>query len=140
MYNVPQRSVEQEDPKSDHFYAVLNNQDGQSIYGPGNAQEPVYNVLEETGSVRETPFQSYGSIRPDQPVYHAGNNVAERTYNVLEDPDLENAESPNEHGTFSTQGPIYNTLEEPYSGKYYKTSCNYECTSEPVYNVLEEET
>ena len=89
MYNVPQRSVEQDDPKSDHFYAVLNDQDGQSIYGPGNVQEPVYNVLEETGSVRETPFQSYGSIRPDQPVYHAGNHVAEPTYNVLEDPDLE---------------------------------------------------
>ena len=57
MYNVPQRSVEQDDPKSDHFYAVLNDQDGQS--------------------------------RPDQPVYHAGNHVAEPTYNVLEDADLE---------------------------------------------------
>jgi len=139
-YVVPQRPAAQDDPKSDHFYAALNVQDGQKIYGPGSAQEPVYNVLEETASVRETPLQSYGSIRPDQLVYHAGNHGAEPTYNVLEDPNLENAKSPNEHGAFSTQGPIYNILEEPYLGNHYKTSYNYERTDDPVYNVLEKET
>ena len=137
---MPQHPAAQDGPKSDNVYAALNIQDGQNIYGPGNAQEPVYNVLQETAAVRETPLQSCGSIRPDQLVYHAENRGVEPTYNVLEDPNLENAESPNEHGAFSTQGPIYNTLEEPYSGKYYKTSCNCECTNEPVYNVLEEET
>lgn len=126
---------------SEGAYAALNRPEGHHIYGPGNAQETVYNVLEDP----EAMFQSYGS-GTDQPVYNvledlsvknSGDSVnngptePEPVYNVLEEPYAEGSEEPAWNGTVTVDGPVYNTLVEPnqYAG--------YLCNNEPTYNVLE---
>lgn len=125
---------------SEGAYAALNRPEGHHIYGPGNAQETVYNVLEDP----EAMFQSYGS-GTDQPVYnvledlsvnsgssfHNGPTEPEPVYNVLEEPYAEGSEEPAWSGAVTVDGPVYNTLEEPnqYDG--------YPCKNDPVYNVLE---
>ena len=114
---------------SDGVYAALNIPEGHNIYGPGNAQEPVYNVLQDP----EVMLQSHGS-GTDQPVYNAledlsvkdsGGSVNNRptepepVYNVLEEPYTEGSEEPARHG--AVDGPVYNTLEE--SNRYAGHPC-----------------
>ena len=154
-YEVPQQQVLQRplcnqtaissegNSHSDGAYAALNIPEGHHIYGPGNVQEPVYNVLQDPKRMS----QNYGSCR-DQPLYYAledlsvkdsvesdnnGPTNAEPVHNVLEDPEV----MFQNYGSGIDQ-PLYCALED-VSVKDSEESVNDGTTEpEPVYNVLDE--
>ena len=149
-YTLPQCPTANNGPKSEHFYAPLNIQEGQNFYGPQNNQEPFYHVLEKPTVDGEVPLQHHGVNRLEQPVYNIveelsfkeglkvpANHGAEPAYNVLEDPELVVAKGPGQYGARSLEGPTYNTLEQPSSDHPYRANCKSERIKEPVYKVLE---
>ena len=130
------------------LYASLDVPEGHNIYGPANAQEPFYNVLQGPSSGNEEDGQNYGTIRLEQPMYNVledlsgmgpgkdeegGPNRVEPVYNVLEETYPGNAERSQHYGAISVNDPFYNTLEET-QGKSGPQGTN----DEPVYNTLEE--
>ena len=134
---MPQRpTTKQDDPNSDHEYAPVIIQGGHNICGPGNTQEPFYNVLEQPTSDSENQLQNDGSRCSERPVY-----------NILEEQStLEAPERPIREGA----EPVYNVLEDPNLGDV-EGSDQYspitsvglddsESTNDPVYDVLEEDT
>lgn len=137
MYNVPQRpATKQDDPNSDHVYAPVNIQVEHNIRGPGNTQEPFYNVLEQLTTDSENQLQFDGSSSSEQPAFNFLEEQstpegperpiihgAEPVYNVLEDPNVGDAEGTDRYGSISSVG-----LDDS------------ESTNEPVSNVLEEDT
>ena len=147
---VPQCQAAKDDVR---LYAPLDVPEGHNIYGPRNTQEPVYNVLEQPTTDRETHLQNHGPTSLEQPVYNLMeklstadepkgpvNHGTDPVYKVLEDPNLANTEGPGNYGSNFPEGPIYNTLEEPYLDGPYKANYNSEYINEPIYNVLEGES
>ena len=151
-YTLPQRPTAKDGLNSERIYAALNIQEGHNVYGPPKNQEPFYHVLEKPTTDGEVHLQQYGVNSLEQPVYNIleelpvtgglegpTNHGAEPVYNVLEDPNLVVAKGPGLYGATSLEGPIYNTLEEPYSDDPYRANCKSERKNEPVYKVLEED-
>ena len=161
MYNVPQRpATKQDDPNSDHVYAPVNIQVEHNICGPGNTQEPFYNVLEQSTTDSENQLQNDGSSCSEQPVYNfleeqstpegpkrPISHGAEPVYNVLEDTNVEDAEGTDRYGSIfsvglddseSTNEPVSNVLEEDTHGSISAVGkCATEERQKPVYYVLE---
>ena len=137
IYNVPQRpATKEDDPDSDYEYVPENIQVEHNICGPGNTQEPFYNVLEQPTTDSENQLQNNGSSCSEQPVYNFVEEQptpegpkrpiihgAEPMYNVLEDPNVGDAEDTDRSGSISSVGPD-----------------DSESTNEPVSNVLKEAT
>ena len=155
-YCVPQYPAANDGPDSGQFYAPLNIQGGHNIYESKNTKEPFYHVLEKPTADNGTPSQKHdGSVSFEQPVYNIMEELltteategpvhyaVEPEYNVLEDPHLADTRGSGHYGTISSEGPIYKSLEGPYSHDpyYNKLTYNMECTSEPSYYPVEEST
>lgn len=131
---------------SGDFYASLNVPKGHNIYGPDNADEPFYNVLQEPSLNNEEDGQHYGSLCLDPPVYQAlkdpkypgnaenkGATITDPVYNVLEEPFAESSHRSERYGTLPVNEPFYNTLEQPQSNDGPKRT-----SDEPVHNTLED--
>lgn len=112
------------DPTADsgNVYAPLNIPDGQNIYGH-KPIKPDYNIMENSAPCSEVPLQN-GPVSIEQPIY-----------NVLEVPGQRgDAQNSGDHGSVSSTGQIYNTLEDR---KYSEDPCVKD-SNEPIYNVLED--
>ena len=132
------------------FNAPLKIQEGQNNCGSKTHQEPFYYVLENPTPSNERALQIDGSNNLGQidkylleelsteglekPLNHG----AEPLYYVLDDPNFEETKDPSHHGVISFEEPIYNSLEDLSLDDHSEVNCNYKCTNEPVYKVLEE--
>ena len=131
------------------MYASLSVPEGNNIYGHGNTQDPVYNVLEDPSSENDKEGEYYGSLSMDQPVYNVLEDLSvgkqgsveneeygevDPVYNVLDDPYYDGAGMTEHYGSAPVNEPFYNTLEESHAnGEGIRGA-----KDEPVYNTLEE--
>ena len=121
------------DAKENH-YVPLNIPMDQNIYGSGNTQDPLYNVLDNPVSNDEIIYQNYGS-NMEKPA----SNSVEPVYNSLEESHHEGPKEPDHDGCSSPKGPIYgNTSERCYQKGAEGSDYEPECINEPIYSVIDE--
>ena len=121
-YSTPLRTAAKDSLNLYHVEASLDVQS--RMYSPGNTQEPFYYILEKPTTDSDIASENCGPSSEKKPAfdmledYCSGEGIKESTnsdtepvYNVLEDPNLDEAQ----YGPMRSEEPIYHTLEGPLS-------------------------